>query len=80
MVKILTYDEVVNDFFNILRMVQGGEEIVIKSDKNKENMAVIMPYEKYKKKKERQLGILKGKATYEIKEGFEMTDEELFNS
>ena len=78
--KALTYNEVVNNFFNILKMVQGGEEIVIKSDKNEENMAVIMPYKKYKEKKERQLGILKGKATYEIKEYFKMTDEELLNS
>ncbi len=78
--KALTYNEVVNNFFNILKMVQGGEEIVIKSDKNEENMAVIMPYKKYKEKKERQLGILKGKATYEIKEDFKMTDEELLNS
>ena len=78
--KALTYNEVVNNFFTILKMVQGGEEIVIKDDKNKKNMAVIMPYKKYKEKKERQLGILKGKATYEIKEDFEMTDEELLNS
>jgi len=78
--KALTYNEVINNFLNILKMVQGGEEIVIKDDKNKKNMAVIMPYKKYTEKKERQLGILKGKATYEIKEDFEMTDEELLNS
>ena len=78
--KSLTYNEVMNDFLNILRKVQKGEEIIIKNEKNEENLAVLMPYKKYKRKKERRLGILNGIATYEIKEDFEMTDEEVINS
>jgi len=35
--------------------------------------------EKYKNKKQRPLGILKGKATYKIKDDFKITDEELLN-
>lgn len=43
--------------------------------------AVIVPYEKYKApKKERPLGILKGKASFKIKDDFKMTDEEFLNS
>jgi hypothetical protein len=35
------------------------------------------PSQKYLKKQERTLGILKGKASYQIKNDFKMTDEEL---
>ena len=40
-------------------------------------MAVIISYQKYKKKNYRPLGILKGKAKYKFKEDFKITDEEL---
>ena len=58
-------------------MVKNGEEIIIKNEENQENVAVIISYEKYKNKQERPLGILKGKATYKIKDDFKITDEEL---
>ncbi len=81
--KALTYNEVIDDILKILEMVQSGEEIVIKNVKTQENVAVIVPYKNYrrksssKKKQERPLGILKGKASYRIKEDFKITDEEL---
>ncbi len=81
--KALTYHEVIDNILKILEMVQNGEEIVIKSLKTQENVAVIVPYKKYQKKRnskkrqERPLGILKGKASYRIKEDFKITDEEL---
>jgi antitoxin (DNA-binding transcriptional repressor) of toxin-antitoxin stability system len=68
--KALTYNEVIDNILKILEMVQSGEEIVIKNIKTQENVAVIIPYKKYqkknnlKKKQERQLGILKGKASF----------------
>jgi len=40
-------------------------------------VAVIISYEKYKNNQERPLGILKGKATYKIRDDFKITDEEL---
>ncbi len=81
--KALSYKEVIDNILKILEMVQSGEEIIIKNAKTQENVAVIIPYKKYKKKgkskekKERALGILKGKASYKIKEDFKITDEEL---
>jgi prevent-host-death family protein len=81
--KALTYHEVSNNILKILKRVQSGEEIVIKNIKTQENMAVIVPYEKYQtkensqKKQERVLGLLKGQASYKMKEGFQITDEEL---
>lgn len=60
-------------------MVKNSEEIVVRKNKGAEKLAVILPYGKYKPAKQRPLGILKGKATFEIKNGFKMTDDELFN-
>ena len=58
---------------------KDGEEIIVKNenDKNQEGVAVIVPYKKYIKKQERPFGILKGKASYKIKDGFRIADEEL---
>ena len=73
--KALTQNEVIKNILKILEMVKNGEEIIIKNEENQENMAVIISYEKYKR--ERPLGILKGKATYKIKDDFKITDKEL---
>ena len=75
--KALTQNEVKNNIFKILEMVNNGEEIVIKRNHSKENFAIIIPYNKYKVKKDRQLGILKGKASYKLKDNFKITEEEL---
>jgi prevent-host-death family protein len=80
--KTLTYDETKDNILEILKLVKSGEEIIIKNSKTRKNIAVIVPYEKYqqkgnaKKKQERTLGILKGKASYKIKGNFQVTDEE----
>ena len=58
-------------------MVKSGEDIIIKNEENQKNVAVIISYEKYKNNQERPLGILKGKATYKIRDDFKITDEEL---
>jgi hypothetical protein len=75
--KALTQNEVIKNILKILEMVKSGEEIIIKNEENQENVAIIISYEKYKSQQERPLGILKGKATYKIKDDFKITDEEL---
>lgn len=75
--KALTKNEVTDNIFRILELVKNGEDILIKGDHSKENFAVIIPYKKYKIKKDRQLGILKGKASYKLKDNFKITEEEL---
>ena len=60
-------------------MVQKGEEVIITNDRNREKLAVILPYHKYHPKKERNLGVLKGKATFKLKDDFKITDEELLS-
>jgi len=80
--RTLTYNEAKDNLLEILEMVQNGEEIIIKNIQTKENVAVIVPYKKYqkksmpKKKQERPLGILKGKASYKIRDDFKVSDEE----
>lgn len=72
-------NEIKTNIFEIMNMVENGEDILIKSDKNNKKIAVIISYQKYKKKK-RPLGILKGKAKYKISDDFAITDEELLFS
>jgi len=76
--KSLTQNEIKRNIFEILNMVKNGQDVLIKSDKNNKNLAVIMSYQKYKKKN-RPLGILKGKAKYKIVDDFAITDEELLS-
>jgi len=65
---------------SILKDVEGGDEIAISYGKKKEIVAVLVPYETYKKAKKRKLGSLKGKMTATFAERFSMTDEELLGS
>lgn len=78
--KILSYHQIKNNLANIIEMVKNGEEIIISKNKTKDKIAVILPYEKYKKNQERPLGVMKGKATFEIKNDFKMTEQELLDS
>ncbi|MDX1641840.1 MAG: type II toxin-antitoxin system prevent-host-death family antitoxin [Balneolaceae bacterium] len=84
--KTLTHPELSKNLAKVLKEVNLGEEIVIKSDETQENIAVLISYKKYQenedistKSVERKLGLLKGKATYKIKKDFKITDEELLN-
>jgi antitoxin (DNA-binding transcriptional repressor) of toxin-antitoxin stability system len=75
--KAVTHNDVKKNLLQILEMVQRGEEIMIRNEQNQENIAVIISYETYQKRRERPLGILKGKASYQIRNDFMITDEEL---
>lgn len=77
--KTLTYTQIKKTILpKYFERVKNGEEIVISKNNDHEKIAIILPYEKYKK--ERPLGILKGKATFEIKDDFKMTEKELLDS
>lgn len=65
------------NIIELLELVKKGEEIFIQSDIGQETEAVIIPFRKYKKES-RPLGILKGRASYRIKNDFKITDGELF--
>lgn len=67
-------------FSSILKDVEAGNEVAITYGKNKQTIAVIIPYKKWKKNQKRLLGTLEGKMSVTFKKGFSMTDEELINS
>jgi prevent-host-death family protein len=64
----------------VLKRVGEGEEIVISYGKSRKKVAVILPYNRYRPKKERKLGLLKGRGSFVIHEGFKMSDTEMLNS
>ena len=66
-------------FSLILKDVEAGNEVTITYGKKKQAIAVIIPYEKWKKNQKRQLGTLEGKMSVEFASDFAMTDEELIN-
>lgn len=75
--KALSQEDLKENILKILEMVKNGEDVLIEDEPTKEKVAVMISYKKYKDKENRPLGILKGKASYKIKNGFKMSDEEL---
>lgn len=80
LMKTLGVGELKKHFSSILDDLRQGEEIGISFGKKHELVAVLVPAEKYYKKKKRKLGILQDKASFEMKENFKISDEELFDS
>jgi prevent-host-death family protein len=66
-------------FSSILKDVEAGNEVAISYGKKKQAIAVIIPYEKWKRNQKRQLGTLEGKISVDFADDFKMTDEELTN-
>ena len=77
--KTLPITEAKIHLSSLLREVASGSEIAISYGKEKETVAVIIPYAIWKKSKKRTLGTLKNKAEVVFSEQFSMTDEELIN-
>lgn len=78
--RAVTQKEIVENFEQFLHTVQIlGEEIIISNDQN-EKIAILIPYQKFRAPKDREIGILKGKAKFHIEKDFEMTDEELVSA
>lgn len=78
--KTLPVGEFKSHFSEVLENIKNGEEIAVSFGKKKKKIAVLVPYESYKKKnKKRTLGSLKKKGKLEMI-NFEMTDEEFLKS
>ena len=78
--ETLRVGELKGKFSQVLQRVIAGEEIIISFGKAGKKIAVLVPYDKYISDSPRPLGLLKGKARCTIKNGFQMTDEELLRS
>ena len=68
-----------SEFSSVLQKVeQDGEAFVIEFGKKHKKVAMIIPYsEAYENKKTREFGLMEGKASYQLNDDFEMTDDEL---
>jgi antitoxin (DNA-binding transcriptional repressor) of toxin-antitoxin stability system len=78
--KTLQLNDAKTHFSSVLKEVEAGNEIAILYGKPEETIAVIVPYQTWKKTKKRELGTLKGKTNVKFAIDFSMTDEELLNS
>ncbi len=76
--EILTIGQLKTNFSEVIRSIKTGKEIIIAFGKKKEKIAVIIPYKKYTKSKKIKLGLLENKASYNIKDDFKITEDELF--
>lgn len=76
----LTVGEFKSKFSEVLTKVMAGETVSITYGKKKKKVAALVPYNKLQKSNRLKLGILEGKASFKIKPGFKMTDEEFLNS
>ena len=77
--KTLQSAEAKTHFSSLLKDVEAGNEVAIAYGKKRQTIAVIIPYEKWKKSQKRQLGTLEGKMSVSFRNDFKMTDEEIIN-
>jgi len=76
----LTVGEFKAKFSEVLAKVLQGESVGITYGKSKKKVAALVPYKKVAQGNRIKLGLLEGKASFKIKKGFKMTDEEFLRS
>ena len=62
-------------FSAVIKELPEGHPIAITYGKKRTKLAVLVPYDQYVKSAKRQIGILQGKASYDVHEDFKITDE-----
>jgi len=67
-------------FSSVIKELQEGHPITITYGKKRTKLAVLVPYDQYVKSAKRQIGILQGKAKYNIHGDFKLTDEAFLTS
>jgi prevent-host-death family protein len=77
--KTVQSAEAKSHFSSLLKEVEAGNEVAIVYGREKKTIAVIIPYEKWKNPKKRQLGTLEGRMSVRFAANFSMTDDELVN-
>jgi antitoxin (DNA-binding transcriptional repressor) of toxin-antitoxin stability system len=75
--KTLTVGELKARFADVLREVEGGEVVAVSYGRRRRKVAAIVRYDQYTGVRERNLGVLEGKAVYRIAPDFTVSDEEL---
>jgi prevent-host-death family protein len=75
--KTLPVGELKAQFSEVLEQVKQGQSFGILYGKKKKPVAMIVPYQDAKKRKERKLGLLEKKVRVTFSEDFKMSEEEL---
>ena len=78
--KTKSVGELKTHFSEVLEEVKNGESIVISYGRKKQKVAVIVPYDSYKRSVKRDIGICEKKATYRIHDDFKLNDDEFLKS
>lgn len=74
--KTLPVGEIKAQFSEVLEHIKHGESFGILYGKKKKPIAMIVPYEEKRINKEREIGILDGKASVKFSNSFEISEEE----
>ncbi|MDR3207613.1 MAG: type II toxin-antitoxin system Phd/YefM family antitoxin [Oscillospiraceae bacterium] len=75
--KTIPLAEAKTHFSAVMKDVEQGHEVAISYGKKRKTVAVIVPYEAWKKTKKRQLGTLKDRGTVLFSADYAMSDGEL---
>jgi len=78
--KTMTVGQLKTHFSSVLEEIQNGQSIIIAYGQQKKKVGMITPYPNPKKKRQRRIGILEGKASCSFAKDFKMTDEEFLTS
>ena len=78
--KSIAVGEFKAQFSSVIKELQEGQPITITYGKKRTKLAVLVPYDQYVKSAKRQIGILQGKAKYNIHGDFKLPDEAFLTS
>jgi len=78
--ETLSIGELKARFSEVIGKLKKGQEIIVSYGKKKEKIAVLVPYDNYKNKPERKLGLLKERGRCVFHKDFKMSDEEILTS
>ncbi|HPS58340.1 MAG TPA: type II toxin-antitoxin system Phd/YefM family antitoxin [Spirochaetota bacterium] len=78
--KTLQVGEFKRRFSEVLDSVRGGDEIAVTYGKKKEKVAILIPFDKYRKKNKRKIGVAAGRGSCIFHEDFEISDDEFLQS
>ena len=78
--KTMAVGELKAHFSEVLEEVKKGHSVAVGYGKRKTRVAVIIPYDEYEATAARRLGVMEDRATYKVKKGFSISDDELLSS
>ncbi len=75
--RTLTVGEFKAQLSELLTAVQGGESVVVCYGRKKERVAALVPFAEFAAGTgKRPLGLLKGRASFSLRDDFKLSDEE----